>query len=432
MNLLFSNDRHGEYPPSWYAATVDPLAPFPELHGAERADVCIIGAGYTGLSAALHLAQAGADVILLEAHRVGFGASGRNGGQVGQGQRIDQIVLEKQYGIDRARALWTVASAAVRLVRDLIAAHHIPARWCDGILHADCHARDVVRTHAYAEHLARNYGYDGMEPLDRDGLRAIVKTDAYQGGALDHGSGHIHPLAFALGLARAAKTAGVRIFEKSHALHLNCGSQPVVRTGKGHVMCDQVIVATNGYLGTLVRGVPRKVMPINNFIVATEPLPEGTVLTRNVAVADSRFVVNYFRMSHDGRLLFGGGESYGYRFPADIGAVVAKPMRWIFPQLRNVKPDYAWGGTLAITMNRMPHFARLTPNVLSASGYSGHGLALATLAGRIMAEALRGQVDRFDLMADLPSPDFPGGGLLRAPLLALAMGWYAMRDRLGL
>ncbi|MEM9523950.1 MAG: FAD-binding oxidoreductase [Pseudomonadota bacterium] len=432
MNLLFSNDRHGEYPPSWYAATVDPLAPFPELHGAERADICVVGAGYTGLSAALHLAQAGADVILLEAHRVGFGASGRNGGQVGQGQRVDQIVLEKRHGMDKARALWAVASAAVQLVRDLIAAHHIPARWCDGILYADCHARDVAGTHVYAEHLARNYGYDGMTPLDRDGLRAIVKTDAYQGGALDRGSGHVHPLAFALGLARAAKVAGVRIFEKSHALHLNFGSRPIVRTGKGHVMCDQMIVAANGYLGTLVRGVPRKVMPINNFIVATEPLPEGAVLTRNVAVADSRFVVNYFRMSHDNRLLFGGGESYGYRFPADIGAVVAKPMRRIFPQLRNTALDYAWGGTLAITMSRMPHFARLAPNVLSASGYSGHGLALATLAGRIMAEALRGETGRFDLMAHLPNPDFPGGGVLRAPLLALAMSWYAMRDRLGL
>jgi gamma-glutamylputrescine oxidase len=244
----------------------------------------------------------------------------------------------------------------------------------------------------------------------------------------------VHPLRLALGLARAAEAAGAQIFEVSPVHHIDHGSTPVVRTDKGRVVADHVILAGNGYLGGLDRRVAARVMPINNFIVATEPLGErtGQVLTQDVAVADSKFVVNYFRLSHDGRLLFGGGESYGYRFPDDIASVVRKPMSQIFPHLKDVRIDYAWGGTLAITMKRLPYLARVAPNVLASSGYSGHGVGTAIHAGRLMAEAVRGQSAGFDTMAAIPTARFPGGAAFRTPLLTLAMTWFALRDRLGI
>lgn len=432
MNLLFANDRAGEYPASYYAATRSDLAPFPALAGEVRADVCIVGGGYTGLSAALHLAQAGRRVVLLEAHRVGFGASGRNGGQVGSGQRLDQVEMEKIAGRENAHRYWALAEEAKALVRGLIADHAMPVRFHPGVAHACWHDREVRDTHAYAEKLRRDYGYDQLEPLDRAGIRALIGSDAYKGGEIDWGAGHVHPLNFALGLAQAAARAGVVIHEASVVERIAPGAKPVVHCAQGHVVADQVILACNGYLGGLEPAVAAKVMPINNFIVATEPLGEraAEVLAKPVAVADTKFVVNYWRLSEDNRLLFGGGESYGWRFP-DIVKTVRKPMLEVYPQLRDVRIDYAWGGTLAITMNRLPCFSRVAPNVLSASGYSGHGVAMATLAGKLMAEALRGQSERFDLMAALPQPRFPGGVALRWPLLVLAMTWFSLRDRLG-
>lgn len=431
MNLLFANDRAGEYPPSYYAATAEPLAPCPPLKGAQTADICIVGAGYTGLSAALHLAERGYSVIVLEAHRVGFGASGRNGGQVGPGQRIEQDAIERMLGREDARKLWDIGLDARDLVQSLIARFGIECGYKPGVLHADWQARDVPHAHAYAEKLARDYGYSDIEALDRDAVRAIVRSDAYQGGVLDHGSGHLHPLRYAFGLARAALAAGAQIYEGSLVVDIQHGAQAKVQTQHGHVSAAHVLVAANGYLGGLLPQVSAKVMPINNFIIATEPLADATVLTRDVAVADSKFVINYFRLSEDGRLLFGGGESYGYRFP-DIIKTVRKPMLEVFPQLADTPISHAWGGTLAITMTRLPCFQRVAPNILSASGYSGHGVALATLAGKIMADAVAGQAERFDLMAGVSLPSFPGGRALRSPLLALAMTWYAMRDRLGM
>lgn len=431
MNLLFANDRAGEYPPSYYAATAELLPRQPALQGAVKSDVCIIGAGYTGLSAALHLAERGYSVVVLEAHRVGFGASGRNGGQVGPGQRIEQDAIERMMGREDARKLWEIGLQARDLVQALIARFDMDVQYRPGVLHADWQARDVPHAHAYAEKLARDYGYTDIEALDRAAVQAIVRTKAYQGGVLDHGAGHLHPLRYCLGLARASLGAGARIFEDSLVVDIQYGATAKVQTRQGHVEAAHVLLAANGYLGGLVPQVAAMVMPINNFIIATDPLPQGTVLTRDVGVADSKFVINYFRLAQDGRLLFGGGESYGYRFP-DIIRTVRKPMLEVFPQLREARIAYAWGGTLAITMTRLPCFARLAPNVLSCSGYSGHGVALATLAGQIMAETLAGQSERFDVMARAKLPSFPGGPALRSPLLVLAMTWYALRDRLGL
>ena len=432
MNLLHANDRPGEYPPSYYAATATPLPPFPMLKGQRRADVCIIGGGYTGLSAALHLAEAGFDVVLLEAHRVGFGASGRNGGQVGSGQRQDQDWLEAAVGRDDAHRLWDMGQDAKALVRDLIDRHAMPVIFYPGIAHACRSASEARHAQAYAEKLARDYGYTDIEPLSRESMRQIIGSDVYHGGDLDRGAGHLHPLNYALGLATSAAKAGAHLFEKSEVHHISHGSKPVVSTASGKVTCDHLILAGNGYLGGLDRKVAARVMPINNFIVATEPLGDraASVLSQPIAVADTKFVVNYWRLSEDNRLLFGGGESYGYRFP-DVVKTVMKPMLEVYPHLRDVRIDYAWGGTLAITMNRMPCFMRPAPNVLSASGYSGHGVAMATLAGKMMAQVLQGQAGGFDLLARLPQQRFPGGAALRWPLLVAAMTWYSLRDRIG-
>lgn len=433
MDLLTANDRAGDYPRSWYAETADPLPRLPPAQGDLTCDVCVIGGGYTGLSAALHLAERGYDVILLEAQRLGFGASGRNGGQVGTGQRQDQDWLEGKVGKTKARALWDMGLESVALVRDLAARHAPDAGWRDGIIWAAHRARTVPGYHAYAEKIARDYDYHQLRPLDRASLRALVGSPGYHGGVLDMGSGHVHPLRYAFGLARAAQAAGVRLHEGSRVTAIRPGDPAVVETDGARITARFVALGCNGYLGGLEPSVAARVMPINNFIAATRPLTpaeRGQVLNGGHAVADSRFVVNYFRLSHDDRLLFGGGESYGWKFPQDIAAKVRKPMAQVFPHLRDIEITHAWGGTLGITVNRMPHFARLAPNVLSASGYSGHGVAMATLGGKLLAEAVAGQAERFDVMAGVPTPRFPGGTALRQPLLVAAMVWFSLRDRL--
>ena len=433
LNLLHANDRRGEYPASYYAATRTPLDPFPALAGEARADVAIVGAGFMGLTAALHLAEAGLSVVVLEAHRVGFGASGRNGGQVGSGQKQDQDWLEKVVGKDHARRLWDMAEDAKALLRDLIVQHDMPVTFRSGVAHACYTDAEVVHTRTYADLLAKAYGYDQVEVLDRPAIRALIGSDRFVGGSLDRGAGHIHPLNFAIGLAKAAAGAGARIHEMSEVLELVPGPKVTLRTATGQVIADNVILAGNGYLGGLEQSYPSRVMPINNFIIATEPLGDRAkeLLAEPIAVADSKFVVNYWRLSDDDRLLFGGAESYGYRFP-DVLKAVRGPMLKIYPQLADVKITHAWGGTLAITTNRMPALMRPHPNVLAGSACSGHGVALATLTGKILAQTVQGETQGFDLLATVPQMRFPGGTTLRWPLLVLAMTWYSMRDRLGL
>ena len=433
LDLLTANDRPGEYPGSYYAATATPPGPYPAAEGEISCDICIIGGGFTGLSAALHAAEAGLDVVLVEAQRVGFGASGRNGGQVHGGQHKGQDALETMVGRPRARILWDLALEAVDLTLDLAARHAPDAGYVAGIIEADHKARFVRHSHAYARKLREEYGYDKIRPLEQEEIRQLVGSKAYFGGTEDMGGGHLHPLRYAFGLARAAVSSGVRIFETSRVNGVKNGDPVEILTGSARIRAGHVLWACNGYLGKAQPEVAARVMPINNFIAATEPLDEATargLIRENHAVADSKFVINYYRLSEGRRMLFGGGESYGYRFPADIASLVRKPMEQIYPQLKGVKIDYAWGGTLGITLKRLPHFARLAPNVLTASGYSGHGVALATLGGKLAAEAMAGQAGRFDIMAELPSPRFPGGAALRTPLLVLAMVWYALRDRL--
>ncbi|WP_425038373.1 NAD(P)/FAD-dependent oxidoreductase [Primorskyibacter sp. S187A] len=430
MDLLTANDTPGQHARSWYAATALDIGSFPALQSDVRADVCVIGAGFTGLSCALHLAEAGRRVVVLEASRVGSGASGRNGGQLGSGQRLDQVQLEKMLGREDAATYWHLGEEAKACVRGIIARHGIACYLRPGIASAGSTPGEVQDLHDYVAFLQDRYGYTEIEALSEDAFAALCPSPDYRGGAIDRGAGHLHPLRFAQGMGAAAVQHGAEVYENTRVTALTPGH---VQTARGSVRADHIVLACNGYLGTLAPQVAARVMPINNFVAATEPLGsrQADVLTQDAAVADERFVVNYFRLSHDGRLLFGGGESYGYRFPKDIAAKVRKPMLQIFPHLKDVKIDYAWGGTLAITMKRLPYLTQLAPGVLSASGYSGHGVGTATHAGALMAQAIQGESDGFDTMAALPSAPFPGGPRMRTPLLALAMTWYALRDRLG-
>ena len=434
MNLLHSNDQLGVYPPSWYAATSIAAPPRQVLCQDITTHVCIIGAGLTGLSAALHLAEAGFNVTVLEAHRVGFGASGRNGGQLGSGQRLRQTALENILGHNDAYHLWALAEDAKKLVKSLIEKHDIDCQLTSGIAEAGSNAKQTQKLHSYAEFLREKYDYHSIKPLTSDELHDLCPSPAYHGGLLDNDAGHLHPLNFVLGLATAAENAGAKIYELSEVTEISEGISPTIYVRKHHVVADYVILACNGYLGNLNQQISSHVMPINNYIIATEPLGQHVdrILTQNIAVCDTKFVLNYFRLSQDKRLLFGGGESYGFQFPSDIASLVRKPLLKIFPSLSHIRIDYAWGGTLAITKSRMPYVVRLNSNIISASGFSGHGLGIATHAGQLMAMAIAGQSEGFNVMEKIPSSPFPGGLHLRSSLLALALTWYALRDKLGI
>lgn len=433
-NPLYRNDRPGQLPQSWYVASTDIPPERPPLYGHTTADVCIIGAGFTGLSAARHLAAKGLEVVVLDAHRVGFGASGRNGGQVCSGYNTPQRALADKYGADHAAQLWALSEEAKDDIRMLCAAEVPEANYRAGLAEAATRPGEVADMHRNAEYLQETYGYDKISTLGRDAVRGLIKTDDYFGGHLDMGAGHFHPLRFVFGMARLAEAAGARIFERAEVHHIAHGDPAELRTNTGRVKANHVILAGNGYLPNIERKVTAKILPVNSFIAATEPLGDlaAKVLSQDIAVSDSKFVLNYYRMSEDKRLLFGGRPSYQIAFPKDIASVLHDRMIAMFPQLAGVRVDYAWGGTLGITPSRLPAVQRVAPNVVSASGFSGHGVALSGLAGKIMAEAIAGQAGRFDTLEALNVPSFPGGPALRAPILRLAMTWYAMRDRLGL
>lgn len=432
--FLTANDIAGRYPGSWYAATADLDPPRPPLDGDVRVPVCVVGAGYTGLSTALHLAEAGMDVMVVEANRVGWGASGRNGGQLGSGQRRSQIFLEYLVGKDHARILWDIGEEAKGLVQERILKHEINCQLRLGVLHVAHRRRHLPELHREAEHLERVYDYPQLSKLDIEWLRDYAPAREYSGGVLDQGAGHLHPLRLAVGLARAAEKAGAKIVEGTVATSIETDSEhPMVRTRTGNIRCEHLVLACNGYLDGLEPKLAGRILPINNYIVATEPLGETAarrVLRKDVAVVDTRSVVNYYRLTTDDRLLFGGGEGFVTRFPKDIGTYVRRIMARVFPQLSGTRIDYAWGGTLAITFNRMPVFARPGPNVLAACGYSGHGVALACWAGRAISEAIKGRASRFDAMEKVPVPRLIGGVRYGGALLSLALLWYTLRDRL--
>ena len=394
-----ANAATGGHAPSFYAAGADDDLNFAPLAEPATTNVAIIGGGYTGLSAALHLAEAGIDVRLFEANRIGWGASGRNGGQLHSGQRRDQDWLEHNLGRDDAHRLWRLAEEAKALTKNLIRRHGIACNWRDGLIDTVHKQRLVGEEMAYVEKLRNEYGYAPVEWLDRDQLAAAIGTDVYFGGRRDMGAGHLDPLRFAQGLARAAAAAGAIIHEGTRATGVTGNATSGFRVGllteqgSATVSADVVILAGNGYLDGIDAATEAAVMPIDNYILATEPIGAGRsggLIPNGEAVSDSRFVVYYFRPTHDGRLVFGGGETYSRTAPADLADFVRRHLTRIYPRLANVGIDFAWGGTLAITLKRLPFIRRTRPGLYAAAGYSGQGVALAPFAGKVLAEAIAG------------------------------------------
>lgn len=417
---------------SWYSRGAPPQPVRPPLQGRTVADVAILGAGLTGLSAALELARAGLKVVVLEARRTGWGASGRNGGQVIFGYGCDTAKIAALVGRDAARAMFDWSVEGVALVRQRIADHGIDAHWRDGHAHVAIKPRHVDELRAWQDDLSRNYGY-ALAWWDRERLRAVLASPRYLGALFDPRSGHLHPLNYTLGLARAAEAAGVLIHEGSEVTALCRGRRPALVTANGTVEADFVVLAGNALAHRIAPELDDKIMPVGTYVGATEPLGESRArdLIRNgMAVADINWALDYFRLSADHRLLFGGRASYSTLPPPDLPGVMTRRMTRVFPQLRGVKFEQVWGGLVDISLNRAPHWGRLGDNVYFAQGFSGHGVAATGLAGRVIAEAIRGQSARLDAFARIPHRNFPGGRALRTPLLVAAMAWYKLRDAL--
>ncbi len=416
--------------PSYYAATATPYAPYPEARGAYTVDVVVIGGGYTGLSAALHLRERGFSVALLEAAQIGWGASGRNGGQIIPGLRKGATDLVRMFGMEKARALFNLSLEAIKTLNDLIIRNNIS---CDykttGHFLAATKPRDLRWMEHEAACLQKDMGYNAASLLTAAETEKIVCGAHYHGGLLDLGGGHLHPLNFAIALARAAVAAGAMLFERSRVVKVSTEGSPRVATSEAEFSCKHVIFACDAYLDRLSASLAARIMPVGNYLIATEPLHDASaILPADVAISDSKFVLDYYRLSADKRLIFSGGEKYTATLPVDVISFVKPHMLKLFPQLANVKIDYAWGGMVSVTSSRLPHIGR-NGDFFFAQGYSGQGVAMATLAGKLIAEAMSGTAERFDIFARAAPPPFPGGTMLRSPLYILAMLWYALRDR---
>ncbi len=423
--------QNSEHVPSYYTATAHPAPDHPKLEGDLRTDVVVIGAGYTGISAALELAQRGYEVVVLEAHRVGWGASGRNGGQVCTGFSASLGKIEKQVGLDDARKLFAIAEEGKALIRERVQRYGIDCNLKWGYLHAALKMRHVEELKEELDEAQHRFGYDKLRLVDRDEVRRMVDSPIYVGGLYDAGAGHLHPLNYCLGLGKAASEVGVRFFENSKVERLEFGKPAMAATQSGRVTADFVVLAGNAYLGGLVPSIQSRVMPVGTYIGATTQLGENrakALIPDDIAVVDTNFVLNYFRRSADHRMLFGGRVSYSTIMPPYLPRAMRHKMLQVFPQLTDVSFDFTWGGFVAITVARTPDVGRVTPNVYYAQGYSGTGVALSGIVGKIIAEAIAGQAERVDLFAKLPHMQFPGGAAFRTPLLAAAMLWYRLRD----
>jgi gamma-glutamylputrescine oxidase len=428
--------------PSYYAASIATSATLAAggtrahretLRGEHRVDVAVVGGGIAGCSAALHLAKRGYRVAVLEAHVVGYGASGRSGGQTIFGLAASQKSLIDQVGRDDARRLFDLSIEALDLTQSLIREYAIDCEYHANHVHVAVKPRHLQELDVWVRELHEDYGYRSARLLNREELQAHVRSDRYLGGLIDPRSGHLHPLKFTQGVARAAETAGADIFENSRVLRYEEGPEVTVHTAHGTVRCAHLVLCGNAYIGTVAPALARRILGVGTYIIATEPLGEQRIralLPSNAAIADINWILDYFRSSADYRVLFGGRVSYSAVQPPRLADSMRKRMLRIFPSLADVKVAYAWGGYLDITMSRAPNFGRLAPNVFYMLGFSGHGMSLTGLAGKLVAEAIAGTVERFDVFARIPHRDFPGGRLFRRPSLMAAMMYYRLRDLL--
>ena len=422
---------------SYYEASVTRPVARPALAERLQADVCVVGGGYAGVSAALELAERGLDVVLLEAQRIGWGASGRNGGQAIVGYGSDgEEAIERQFGREDARRAWDVSVDGMRLLQERIGRYGIECDWQPGYLSLATRPRKARELRRWMDHVEAAYDYP-LQWIGPGELRRWVDSPRFDAAVFDARSGHLHPLRYCLGLAAAAQRAGARVFENSPVFVVERGRKPVVKTAQGECACDFVVLAGNVYLGeygdAIAPEVCSRIMPVGTYLLATESMPAAraqALLPRRCAASDTNLILDYFRLSADDRLLFGGGDSYSGVTPRNLIARIRSSMLQVFPQLADLRIEHAWGGFVDITLNMAPHFGRLGSNIYFVQGFSGHGLALTGLAGRLVAEAMTADAGRFDLFARLRHRPFPGGDLLRTPALVLGMAWYRLKDLL--
>ena len=425
----------GSYPTSYYAASANPAPVRPPLSGSAETEIGVVGAGYSGLSTALHLAERGHRVTLVEGARVAWGASGRCGGQVVNGLNASLATIESRYGPEVGAFVGGLVTEGGRIIRERVAKYDIRCDLKQGNLFAAFTAKQMRELEA-KQALWRRHGMDEHELLDHSAVREHVGTDVYEGGMLDRTGGHVHPLNLCLGEAAALESNGGVIHEMSPVVSVDTeAARPLVRTAAGELHCRTLVLCGNAYLGGVVPALTSRVMPVSTQIIATEPLGEeraAALLPTDLAVEDLRYVLDYYRLSADRRLLFGGGTVYGGRDPADIEAKLRPNMEKVFETMRGVKIDYAWSGNFALSFSRVPQMGRLGANTYFAHGYSGHGVTGSHLFGRILAEAVDGDLSRFDVFARLRWFPFPGGRMFREQYSMMGSWWYGLRDALGI
>ncbi|MEC7815709.1 MAG: FAD-binding oxidoreductase [Pseudomonadota bacterium] len=419
---------------SYYAASANDTRMRPALQEQLKADVCIVGAGYTGMSTALHLAEAGYKVVVLEASRIGFGASGRNGGQIVNSYSRDIDFIEAHYGAEVGRQMGQMAFEGGRILRRFVQDYRIQCDLKEGGIFAACNRRQFDELQA-KKALWEAHGHKGLELIDQSSVGNFIGSERYTGALLDRTGGHFHPLNLVLGEAAAVESLGGQIYDASPALAVKQGSVAVVETEHGSVAADFVLVAGNAYLNGLLPELESKAIPCGTQVIATEPLSKALqkrLLPQDHCVEDCNYLLDYYRLSGDGRMIYGGGVTYGARQPSRIESLIVPNMLKTFPELKDTNVAFTWTGNFLLTLMRLPQFGRIGHNVYYAQGYSGHGVTCSHLAGKVISDAMRGQAERFDVFASLPQPSFPGGRLFRVPFTAMGAWYYNMRDKLGI
>lgn len=420
------------YPDSYYAATRNPDPGYPALAEQVEADVCICGGGFTGVATALSLAERGYSVVVLEQHRIGWGASGRNGGQVIGGFSGEEL-MKRRLGPEVRDLIWDIGWLGNSIIAERVEKYAIDCDFKYGYMDVALKPRHMRAFEDYHAELSRRGFADAIRMVAAHEMRSVIGSDAYIGGLINQRSGHLHPLNLCLGEARAAAGLGVRLFEGSEVLSIEHGAQPVVTTAGGRVKASTVVLAGNAYQRIETRQLSGQVFPAGSFIIATEPLSEalaGEINPLDMAFCDPNYVLDYFRLSADRRMLFGGRCNYSGRVPASIRRSIEPRMHKIFPQLRNTRIDYEWGGNIGIVLNRVPVIGRLRDNVYYSLGYSGHGVNMTHAAGEIVAEAVGGTMEKLDLFERVGHWRIPLGQALSGQMVALGMLYYRLRDRL--